>query len=61
MPTLTITSDKPVVVIPVNEYEDLMDRLEIISDTQLLQDLREARKDYAEGKTISMEQLLSEF
>jgi len=60
MPTLTITSDKPVVVIPVNEYEDLMDRLEIISDTQLLHDLREARKDYAEGKTISMEQLLSE-
>jgi PHD/YefM family antitoxin component YafN of YafNO toxin-antitoxin module len=60
MATLTITSDKPVVVIPADEYEDLLERLEILSDKQLLQDLREARKDLAAGKTVSLEELLKE-
>ena len=44
MPTLTIKSDKPVVVVPLDEYQDLSDTLEILSDPTLKRDVEKARK-----------------
>jgi len=60
MPTLTIKSDKPVVVVPLDEYQDLLDTLEILSDPTLKRDVEKARKEFREGKTISLEKLRAE-
>jgi PHD/YefM family antitoxin component YafN of YafNO toxin-antitoxin module len=60
MPTLTIKSDKPVVVVPLEEYQDLLDTLEILSDSTLKRDVEKARKEFREGKTISLEKLRAE-
>jgi len=60
MPTLTIKSDEPVVVVPLREYEDLLDTLEIFTDPTIKRDIDKARKEFREGKTISLEKLRSE-
>ncbi len=60
MPTLTIESDKPVVVVPLDEYQELLDTLEILSDPTLKRDVEQARKEFREGKTISLEELRAE-
>lgn len=53
MPTITIESDKPVVVIPFDEYQELLDTLEILSDPTLKRDVEQARKEFPEGKSKS--------
>jgi len=53
MPTLTIKSYKPVVVGPLDEYEALLETVEILSDPTLKRDIDRARKEFREGKTIS--------
>ena len=60
MPTLTIKSDKPVVVISVEEYESLLETIEILSNPSLIKDIEIARKEFREGKTISLEKLRAE-
>jgi len=60
VPTLTIESDKPVVVVPLDEYQELLDTLEILSDPTLKRDVEQARKEFREGKTISLEELRAE-
>ena len=60
MPTLTIESDKPVVVIPVDEYESLLETIEILSNPELVKDIEKARKEFREGKTIGLEKLRAE-
>lgn len=57
MPTLTIESDKPVVVIPVDEYESLLETIDILSNPELVKDIEQARKEFREGKTKSWEQV----
>lgn len=39
------------VVIPVDEYEDPVDRAEIYSDKSLLDSIEKARREFAEGET----------
>jgi len=60
MPTLTIKSDEPVVVVPLNEYEALLETIEILSDPTLKQDIEQARADFQEGRTISLDKLRAE-
>ncbi len=60
MPTLTIKSDKPVVVVPLDEYEALLETVEILSDPTLKRDIERARKEFREGKTISLDKLRAE-
>ena len=61
MPTLTIKSDKPVVVVPLDEYQDLLDTLEILSDPTLKRDVEKARKELREGETVSWDKFKKEF
>jgi len=61
MPTLTIKSDKPVVVVPLDEYQDLLDTLEILSDPTLKRDVEKARREFREGRTVSWEKFKKEF
>jgi PHD/YefM family antitoxin component YafN of YafNO toxin-antitoxin module len=60
MPTLTIKSDKPVVVVPLDEYEALLETVEILSNPALKRDIEKARKEFREGKTIRLEKLRAE-
>jgi PHD/YefM family antitoxin component YafN of YafNO toxin-antitoxin module len=48
------------VVVPLDEYEDLLDTLEILSDPTLKRDVEKARKEFREGKTISLAKLRAE-
>jgi len=61
MPTLTIKSDKPVVVIPADEYESLLETIEILSNPELVKDIEEARKALREGRTISWDKFKKDF
>jgi PHD/YefM family antitoxin component YafN of YafNO toxin-antitoxin module len=56
MPKVTVSSDESVVVMPLSEYETLMERLEILSDTKLMQEIRDALKEFEEGKTTELEE-----
>ena len=52
MPTVTIKSDKPVVVIPAEEYDSLRETIEILSDRRLMNDIRKAIREHEEGKSL---------
>lgn len=57
MPSVTISSRKPVVVLDVKEYEaiqDRLERLEFLESRTLKKDIIDARKALREGKTISL-------
>jgi PHD/YefM family antitoxin component YafN of YafNO toxin-antitoxin module len=60
MPTLTIRSDKPMVLVPVDEYNSMRETIEILSDPALVRDIRRARREFKEGKTVSWEDLMAE-
>ena len=66
MAIATITLEGPVVLLPLEEYEILMERLESLEDLLdeklltspvLLQELREARANYRAGKGGSYREL----
>jgi len=57
MPTLTVTSDKPVVVLDLEEYESLKETLEILSNQHLMRSIEQGQKDYREGKTVKLSEL----
>jgi PHD/YefM family antitoxin component YafN of YafNO toxin-antitoxin module len=56
MPTLTIKSDKPVVVIPSDEYDALRETIEILSNRRLMNDIRAAIKEHEDGKSLDFEE-----
>ena len=60
MPKITIESDEPVVVITAEEYESLLETIEILSNPSLVKDIERARKEFREGKTIRLEKLRAE-
>ncbi|HHE46881.1 MAG TPA: hypothetical protein ENL08_04160 [Bacteroidetes bacterium] len=56
MPTITIKSDKPVVVIPSDEYDALRETIEVLSNRRLMSDIRAAIKEHEDGKSIDFEE-----
>lgn len=57
MPSVTISSRKPVVVLDVKEYEAIQDRLErldFLESRTLKKDIIDARKALKEGRTVSL-------
>ena len=56
MHTITIKSKKPLVVIPVEEYESMKETIELLSASpRLLEELREERRKMKRGDFISFE------
>jgi len=47
-----------VVVIPEEDYEGLLETLELLSEPGFRDGLREAEEDIAAGRTVPMEQIL---
>lgn len=60
MPTITIKSDKPMVLISSEEFDSMREAIEILSDPELMKDIEEARKALREGRTISWDDLKKE-
>ncbi|NQU06464.1 MAG: hypothetical protein HQ568_10255 [Calditrichaeota bacterium] len=60
MPTLTIKSDKPMVLIPSEEYDAMRETIEILSNPDLVKDIEEARKAFREGRTVSWDEVKKE-
>ncbi len=57
MPTLTIKSDKPMVVIPIEEYDSMRKTIEVLSNPSLVQDIEQGLKDIEEGRTRKLSDL----
>ena len=56
MATIKVKSDKPVVVIPIAEYESMKETIEILSSYPGLADeLKEERKNIDNGEFVSYE------
>ncbi len=60
MPTLTIKSDKPMVLIPVEEYDALRETIDILSNPDLVKNIEEARRALREGRTVSWDKFKKE-
>jgi len=60
MPTLTIRSDKPMMLVPVDEYNSMRETIEILSDPALVREIRRARREFKEGKTVSWDNLMAD-
>lgn len=45
------------VVMPVEDLESWDETLEILSNKKLMKDIAQAKKDYAAGKTVSLEEV----
>ena len=48
------------VIMSADEFDGWKETLEILSDKQLMKDIKEAEKDFKEGRTITLEQLREE-
>ncbi|GBE30011.1 phd_YefM [bacterium BMS3Bbin04] len=46
-----------VAVMDWDEYESLLETLEVLSDSEAMEDIRQSRKEYAQGKTKSWAEL----
>jgi antitoxin YefM len=60
MPTFTISSKRPVIVLDVDEYESMKETIDILSNPELMKDIEKGRQEYKEGKTISWDKLRKE-
>jgi len=52
----TIKTDRPVVLVPVDEYERMRETIEILSNPETVQTIKRGRKEFAEGKTVELEE-----
>lgn len=54
MQSITIKSDKPVVIIPIEQYESMKETIELLSsDPNLPKKLREERRKIEKGEYIT--------
>ncbi|MCD5383673.1 hypothetical protein LR066_02800 [candidate division WOR-3 bacterium] len=62
MHTITVKSDKPMVVIPVDDYENMKETIDLLaSNPELLQELKAERSKIEKGDYISLEDFKSTY
>ncbi|MBI4138502.1 MAG: type II toxin-antitoxin system Phd/YefM family antitoxin [Candidatus Wildermuthbacteria bacterium] len=59
--TLTENGKPKAVILSAENFEDLLDDLDIYSDPDLLKEIQEAEREYKNGEYISLEELKKEF
>ncbi len=59
MPTMTIKSDKPMVLVPLDEFDSMRETIEILSDRSLMNDIKRTIKEHVEGKSLDFEEFWS--
>ena len=60
MTKITVESDRPVVVLPADDYEALLETIDVLSNPILVRDIDAARKDLEDGNTIDLDKLWAE-
>lgn len=56
MSTITVKSDKPMVIIPMEEYENMKETIELLAENpNLVQELEKERQEIEKGNYISFE------
>jgi len=58
--TLTVNGTPKVVLINAEELESLQETLDILSDPKILSRIRKAEKELADGKSLNIDELLSD-
>ena len=58
--TLTENGRPKGVILSADQFEDLLDDLDIYSDPELLKDIQEAEQEYKKGEYVSWEELKKE-
>ncbi len=48
--TVTINAEEPIVVISMREYESMKETLEVLTDPEMMKQIRETEKARKEGK-----------
>ena len=56
MTVLTIKTDQPVILLPVDEYERMKETIEILSNPSTVYAIKRGRKEFNEGKTVELEE-----
>ena len=57
MKTMTqIKTDRPVVLVPIEEYERMKETIEILSNPSIVRAIKRGRKEFKEGKTVELEE-----
>lgn len=57
---LTDKGKPKMMVMSPDEYDSIIETMEILSDTNLLNDIKLAEEDYKAGKTITLDELLGQ-
>lgn len=57
---ISVDGKPKVVMMSYEDFEGWMETIDIMSDPQLMQDLREAEEDYKEGRVYSLEEVRRE-
>ena len=58
--TITVNGEPKAVLLSVDEYESLKETLEILSNTKLMEDLREAEAQATRGELVDWEDFKEE-
>lgn len=56
----TIEGKPGVVLMSADEYDSLMETMEILSDPKIMEDIRKAEEDYRQGRYTSWEEVKKE-
>lgn len=59
LPKPLIKSDKPVTILPQDEYESLIETLEVLNDQKLLSRIESALKNLRKGRYFTHQQVFS--
>ncbi len=57
MNKITVESDEPVVVLPADNYEAILETIDVLSNPQLVKDIKSAQQDLKDDKTIDLDKL----
>lgn len=56
----TVESDKPMVIISMEEYETMKETIEVLSDKELMRDIGDGLKAFDNGDTVSLSKVREE-
>ena len=59
--TLTENGCPKVVMMSVDEFDSIMETMEIMSDPELMKDIKEAEEDFKKGDYVTLDELKREF
>lgn len=57
---LTDKGSPAAVLISPAEYDSIIETIEILSDTDLLNDIKSAEEDYKSGRTVTLDEFVSQ-